>query len=87
MTATPFRDLLDTQDLERFYGKMIYKKDQKNKGYNLLPSFHIVDYKKEGMEYPVDDYGKVKFHELREMFMEDQERINLQMQELKSFMI
>lgn len=69
LTGTPKRDNLSTQDLEKYFGKIIEVQGQENNWYNIVPNFTFYDY------YTDKIYEYEAPHEMRECLEQDEDRI------------
>jgi len=73
LSWTPQKNDLDTEDLEKYFGKILEVKGQKNNGYNIIPKFTMLDY------YTDEHYEFEGPAELRTAISENEERLSLQM--------
>lgn len=79
-SATPFRDDLDKNDLERIFGREIVVQNftTPEQRYNILPKLYIEEYK-------TPRYDFIDYNELRNCLVNDEERINKQMETLMKY--
>ena len=71
-TGTPYRQDLDTADMEKVFGKLI-RVDQDTDGYKMLPTLHMFRYT------PPKRYEFSSFPELKDIMIADKDRLHQQM--------
>lgn len=80
LSWTPQKNDLDTQDLEKYFGKLLEVKGQKNNWYNIIPKFEMMDY------YYEEHYEFEWPAELRTAISENEERLDLQIWEIHRYL-
>lgn len=78
LSGTPQKNELETADLEKYFGKVIEVKNQKNNWYNIIPDFKLYDYNVPKWLYEYENPA-----EMRTVISENQERLQAQVSEAK----
>lgn len=80
LSWTPQKNDLNTEDLERYFWKILEIKGQKNNGYNIIPKFEMLDY------YTDEHYEFEGPAELRTAISENEERLGLQVEQIYEYL-
>lgn len=80
LSWTPQKNDLNTEHLEKYFGKILEIKDQENNGYNIIPKFQMLDY------YYYDHYEFEWPAELRTAISENEERLDLQVKNIYEYL-
>lgn len=78
LSWTPYRQEMNTQDMELIFGPHIKIKEQDNNWYTMIPEIITI-------KYPSIQYSFEHFHELKKQLMEDDERIEKQCTYIKNY--
>ena len=77
LSGTPYKNELDQEDLEKYFGATIKIKGQENNGYNIIPSFTFLDY------YSPRRYLYENPAEMRTALQDDNDRLQKQVIEIE----
>jgi len=77
LTWTPYRQDLSTEDMELIFWPHIKVKNQKNNGYNIIPSITKIMYKNNDV-FSFDDW-----HDMKTQLMRDRKRLDHQIKFIK----
>jgi len=79
LSGTPLKNDLTTEDLEKYFGKIIEVKNQINNWYNIIPKFTMLDY------HYYEHYEFEWPAELRTAISENEERLLLQIETIHEY--